>query len=274
MRLALTIQTPEVETPLPVALLQGSFTEKLEKAVRWGADGVELMTVDPQSLDSASMRSELQRLRLGIAALGSGALAFSAGLTLLNADPEKADMAQSRLRHLIHFAAQLGAPLVTIGSFRGRAAWVGESGKRRLAEILREYAGYAAQYGIRLALEPLNRYEADLIANVQEGLDFLKEVDHPALGLVVDTYHMNIEESSFTEPFRQAMAAGKLFHVHLGDNNRLYPGGGMIPFPSILQVLRETGYQGYLSAELLANPDPDTAAEQTMDYMSKLLGRR
>jgi sugar phosphate isomerase/epimerase len=99
----------------------------------------------------------------------------------------------------------------------------------------------------------------------------MEEVDHPSVGLLLDTFHVNIEESSWTVPFHQAMRARKLFHVHLGDNNRLPPGQGLIDFPAILSTLEENGYTGWLSAELLGIPDLDTAGQKTMDYMSHLM---
>jgi sugar phosphate isomerase/epimerase len=91
------------------------------------------------------------------------------------------------------------------------------------------------------------------------------------LGLLLDTFHVNIEEASWTEPFARVFAAGKLFHVHLGDNNRLPPGKGLIDFQAILQTLQSVGYQGFLSAELLALPDADSAAADTLTYMHRLL---
>ena len=271
MKLALTIQTPEVEPLIPVALLSGAFAEKLAKAARLGADGVELMTADPAALDSQAIRASLQQHGLEVAAVGSGAVPFATGLTLLHPDPAKADQAENRLYQLIDFAAAVGSPLVTVGSFRGRLAAVGTGGRERLVAILGQAAGYAAAHGVRLALEPLNRYEADLVNNAAEGLALVEEVGQPAFGLLLDTYHVNIEESSWTEPFRQVMAARRLWHVHLGDNNRWPPGYGLIDFPAIVATLRQIGYTGYLSAELLARPDPDTAARQTLAYMRPLL---
>ncbi len=137
--------------------------------------------------------------------------------------------------------------------------------------MLRRAAEHAAAAGIRLALEPLNRYEADLINTAEQGLEFVEEVGHPALGLLLDTYHANIEEASWEAPFRSLTEAGRLWHVHLGDNNRLPPGRGMIDFCALLRLLRSLGYDGALSAELLAIPDPDTAACQTVEYMRPLL---
>jgi sugar phosphate isomerase/epimerase len=271
MRLALTIQTPEVPVQVPVALLSGNLAEKLAKAARMGAEGVELITTQPASLDISVYLEQLGRNNLQVAAVASGGMAFAARLTLLHADPATAALARLRLDEMIALAAALHAPFVTVGSFRGRVVVDKERSLAGLTQILRRAGERAAKAGVRIALEPLNRFEGDLINNVAEGLAFLNELNHPAVGLLMDTFHVNIEENSWTEPFRQAMQAGKLFHVHLGDNNRLPPGHGLIDFAAILASLHETGYTGWLSAELLGKPDPDTAGQETIDYMSHLM---
>jgi sugar phosphate isomerase/epimerase len=271
MKLSLTIQTPEVPAQVPVALLSGTLEEKLAKAARMGAAGVELITTEPASLDIAALHAQLDRNGLQVAAVASGGMAFAARLTLLNPEAQTAALARQRLDELIVLASALNAPVVTVGSFRGRSVGNRESSLSELAQALRRAGDRAAEAGVGIALEPLNRFEGDLVNNVAQGLEFLKEIDHPAVGLLVDTFHVNIEESSWTEPFRQAMIAGKLFHVHLGDNNRLAPGKGLIDFAAILHTLDEIGYAGWLSAELLPSPDPDTAGQQTLDYMTRLM---
>ena len=269
MKLSLAVQTAEVQF-IPVALLSGSFEEKLAKAAALGADGVELMPADPAALDAAAIRASLEQNNLGAAAIGSGGVKFVTDLSLLHPDPKKADQARARLDDLIDLAAAVGAPLVTVGSFRGLLAPVGSGGRERLVSILQQAGAYAQSRGVRLAIEPINRYEADLINNADEGLAFLEAVGHPAVGLLLDTYHVNIEESSWTDPFRRVMAAGKLWHVHLGDNNRLPPGQGLIDFAAIVTTLQQIGYTDWLSAELLALPDGDIAAEQTLSHMRSL----
>lgn len=271
MRLALAVQTPDVAAPLPVALLAGSWPEKLEKAARLGLDGLELMTADPARAGAAAVRAGLEARGLAAVAVGSGAAAIQDGLTLLHNDPALAARAATRLAELIDFAAQVGAPLVTIGSFRGRLASAGPDGRRRLEQILQRAADRAAAVGVRLALEPLNRYEADLIHTAEQGLAFVETVGHPALGLLLDTFHANIEEASWEAPLRLLMQAGRLWHVHLGDSNRLPPGQGRIDFAAIVRTLRALGYDSALSAELLALPDPDTAARRTVEHMRPLL---
>lgn len=271
MKLAFAMTTPEVNAPVPVALASGSFAERLEKAARWGYDGVELMAARPHELDAALIRAQVVSMGLEVAAIASGAVFLVDKLTLLAADADVMCRAAARLDALIDFAAAVSAPIVTIGSFRGRLAWAGDGARKRLIETLRSAAAHAADQGVRLVLEPLNRYESDIIQNTGEALAFLDEVGHSHLGLLLDTYHVNIEEPSMTECFRQGMAAGRLWHVHLGDSNRLPPGQGHFDFAGVAATLKECGYTDYLSAELLPRPDPDAAAEATIRHMRRLV---
>ncbi len=269
MLLSLSIQTPEVPAQVPIALLTGSLEEKLSKAAGIGYDGVELITTDPKGIDRTFLLSLLNRYGLKVSAVASGGMAFAAKLTLLHADPATAALARQRLEEMIDLAAEIGAPVVTVGSFRGRAVGSLEHSKQELAAILHRAGQHAAARGVRLALEPLNRYEGDVLHTAAETLSFLAEVGSPAVGVLLDTYHLNIEESSWTDPYCQVMAAGKLFYCHLGDNNRLPPGRGLIDFGSILRTLKQIGYDGWLSAELLPMPDADTAARLTAESMRK-----
>ena len=269
MRIALSIQTSEVERVLPLALLSGTFEEKCQRAAAYGADGIELITTDPDSLDVLNISEILTRNHLFPAAISSGGMASTKGLTLMNPDPGIAEAAYRKLERLIMFAGALGSPVVTIGSFRGRMNVENGMSPAQFAELLNRAGEYAKMNAVRVAIEPLNRYETDFIFNTQQGLEFLQEVDHPAVGLLIDTFHANIEESSRTRPFLDALEAHKLFHVHIADNNRLPPGAGMIGFDEILRALDQNGYEGYISAELLPKPDPDTAARLTISYTRK-----
>jgi sugar phosphate isomerase/epimerase len=272
MKLALATPTSEVEVPVPVALLSGTFEERLQKAAHLGYDGVELLVARPDELSAKEISIQVSKVGLEVAAIGTGAVYLADKLTLLASDPEVSRRATARLNALIEFAAALGAPIVTIGSFRGRLAWAGGAEARDiLVDILRGCAQKAMGQGVHLALEPLNRYETDIVQTAAQGLALIEEVGHSHLGLLLDTYHVNIEESSLTEPFRQAMVTGHLWHVHVGDSNRLPPGQGHLDFPGIVAALQESDYQGYLSAELLSRPDPDAAAEATIKHMRQLM---
>jgi sugar phosphate isomerase/epimerase len=273
MKIALATQTPEVDRPAVVSLLSGTFEERAAKASEWGADGLELLPFHPAALDAQAVRETLQRHGLEAAAIGSVLLGFG-GITLLDAEAEKARRAEARLHELIDFAAATGASLVGIGGHRGRIASIGsEQGPARLVSILREAAVYASARNVRIAIEPINHYQTDYITNVDEGLAVLDKIDHPAAGLLLDTCHMNIEESSWSGAFERAMAAGRLWHVHVADNNRLAPGHGLIDFQVVVAALRDAGYSGYLSAEVFAQPDADSAARASLATMGRILNQ-
>jgi sugar phosphate isomerase/epimerase len=178
-----------------------------------------------------------------------------------------------RLEELIFFAAHMKARCVTIGGFRGRGAWLpyGKDPLGILADALARVCYNAESRDVRLAIEPLNRYETDILNTCEQTLAFTERIGSNALGVLLDTFHVNIEEPSLTGCFEQALNRGRLCHVHLGDSNRLPPGKGHLDFEAIVGVLRESGYRRYLSAELLPVPDPDTAAGQTAEHMLKLL---
>lgn len=271
MSLLLCVQTPEVSTRSPISLLSGSFEEMLSKASEWGADGFELMPVEPSRVEAEAICTSMIAHHLNARAVGTALLSIVAGLTLLNPDSDIAAQAKTRFYQCIDLAAELGAPLVTIGGLRGRMSSVGSQGRQQLVAILREAALHAENQGVRLALEPVNRYQLDGIASAEEGLTFLDEVNHPALGLVLDTCHMTMEERSWTEPFRLVMSAGKLWHVHLADSNRMAPGNGLIDFQVILSTLKDIGYNGCLSIEVFAKPDPDSAAQEGLSHVRALL---
>jgi 5-keto-L-gluconate epimerase len=277
MKLSVVLSTPEVQAPVPVALLSGPFAERLDKAVQLGYQGVELMVLHPADLDAADIAAQVSGCGLEIAAIASGAIAMLDRLTLLGCDPASSAAAEQRLYQLIDFTAATGARLVTIGGFRGRlanAAWTDARGARAyLVSVLQRAAACAAAAGVRLALEPLNRYESDIVNNAEEGLALVAEVGQENLGLLLDTFHMNIEEAQYDTAIRTAARAGRLFHIHLGDSNRLAPGQGHLDFGTILANLHAVDYRGYLSAELLAHPNGDAAAANTAQHMLGLLQR-
>lgn len=273
MKLSLAIQTPEFSSRSPISILSGTFTEMAEKAQMWGAEGIELMPVEPTKLNPTELLAILKDHQLKTAAVGTALLAMLAGSTLLDPDTEKSETAYHRFIQIIDFAATVDAPLVTIGGFRGRFSALPGEGRTRLVEILRQAGNYAQSRGIRIVLEPINRYQSDGITTIKDGLLFLEEVEHSEIGLLVDTCHMVMEETSWDEPLRQIAAAGKLWHVHIADSNRRYPGQGFVDFPTIISTLNKLGYDQSLVMEILALPDPDTAAREGLAYMQSLLGK-
>jgi len=96
---------------------------------------------------------------------------------------------------------------------------------------LQECSRSARPAGVRLALEPINRYECTLINTVAEGLELIKLVGEDNFGLLLDTFHMNIEEPDIEESIRKC--GERIFHFHVADSNCWYPGAGHLDFPGI-----------------------------------------
>lgn len=262
---------PDVEYG-PLALLSGTFGEKASKARAFGYDGIELMVRDPAGLDWAQTRQVLAGNGLEVSQVVTGELYGADGLCLVTPDAGLRARAVARTRAVIDLAEYLDHAMVNVGRLRGRLDWL--QGMTAdpwgfAAERLAEIAGYAAARDVRITLEPINRYEVDFVASTQDGLRMVRDVGAPNFGLMLDLFHMNIEDASIEESLRAA--DGHLWHVHIADSNRLYPGAGHIPFAPIFDTLRALGYSGYVSAELLPRPDADTAARRTIEFLKQHL---
>ena len=112
---------------------------------------------------------------------------------------------------------------------------------------LRDLAGYAATKGIRLALEPLNRFETDFLNTVDQGVELLDEIGCDNVGFLLDTFHMNIEEKSLGQAIRRA--GSRLFDFHACSNDRGTPGQDHLDWDEISKALRDIGYDGAVVIE-------------------------
>ena len=202
--------------------------------------------------------------------MGTGAGWLLHHLTLTTADPAARSRAREFVRAVIDTAGALGAPAI-IGSMQGR--WGGEVGRpdalRLLGEALSALAEQAAKYGTQLFYEPLNRYETNLVNTLADGVELLRSLPAKNVRLLADLFHMNIEETDLAAAF---IAAGKMVgHVHFVDSNRRPAGYGHLDFAPIGRALRESGYEGLASAEALSYPDPQTAAQRTIEAYRKFI---
>ncbi len=115
------------------------------------------------------------------------------------------------------------------------------------AEGLRQVADHAAGLGVSIAVEPVNRYETFLVNTAAQAVTVCDMIDRPNVGIHLDTYHMNIEEKRWDEPFRQAGA--RLCHIHLCENDRGIPGTGLVDWDTLFATLGEMQYDGYAGME-------------------------
>ena len=267
MKLAIVLSTQPAK--FNAVAFKGDLEANVAKIARWGYDGVELAIRDPHIVDAEAIAAIMDRYNLAIPAIGTGQAWGEEGLSFPDPDPAIRRAAIERVKSHIPLAARFNAVII-IGLLRGIVK-PGVSQRQAMAwvvEALQECSEAAAPHGVRLALEPINRYETTLINTVREGLSLIEQVGADNFGLLLDTFHMNIEEPDMEESIR--LAGDRIFHFHVADSNRWYPGAGHIDFRSLLQTLFETGYEGFISGEFMPEPDADTAAQRAISYLRNL----
>ncbi|MDD5765245.1 MAG: 5-keto-L-gluconate epimerase [Candidatus Marinimicrobia bacterium] len=266
MKLSIVISTQPAK--FSALAYKGKLAENIAKIKALGYDGVELAIRDPKLLDIAMLESLLVKYEFPVVAIGTGQAYGEEGLSFTSPEEAIRRSAIERIKSQIHLAERLKS-FVIIGLIRGnkRPETDAELTTRWLIEAMQECA--TENPGVRLVIEPCNRYETNIINTVDEGLEFLKTLAQPNVGLLLDTFHMNIEEANMLASIGKA--GSRLFHFHIADSNRWHPGTGHIDFKAVVDRLKKIGYTGYLSAEILPLPDSDIAAKNTSEYMHRLI---
>jgi len=191
------------------------------------------------------------------------------GLAVLSLTPEDVDLAHpdSKVRteaedyylRLLDFAAATGAPVVSchgaVGRVRALADYTEEC--RYFLAAVQHIAARANQLNLLLAMEILNRYESHLLNTAVQAIEFVTTMGASNVGLLLDAYHMNIEEA---DPYAAILDAGeRLFLFHAADSNRQAVGRGHTDFMALMRALQRIGYTGDVIIECTAaGPDPFT----------------
>jgi D-psicose/D-tagatose/L-ribulose 3-epimerase len=244
MRHALGVNTWVWTSPLTDAAL----AELAPRIAGWGFDVVELPVENPGDWDPA--RAAALLADLGLAA--SVVLVMGAGRELVAADATTVLSTQDYLRHVVDVARVVGSPAIAGPAYAsvGRT-WRMSPAERqtRYAELrdsLAPVAEHAAAAGVRVAVEPLNRYETSLLNTVDQALAALDGMPD-SCGIALDVYHMNIEETDVAAAVRRA--GGRIAHVQVCANDRGAPGADHLDWPGFLAALDDAGYQGPLVIE-------------------------
>jgi sugar phosphate isomerase/epimerase len=265
MKSAITIsQVPEAaggpfvfRDPLP---------QSFAKAAALGFDAVELFLPGPDFVTVEEVKSLAQTHSLAIAAVGTGAGMLRHGLTITDACAEKREAAMDFVLSMIDFGGHLNAPAI-LGSMQGRNTH--DHALEQLVTNLRRCGERAAKHGVPFLYEPLNRYETNLINRQEDAVRFLEDHNLKNVLLLADLFHMNIEENDLPAAIR---ATGRhIGHIHYADSNRQAMGYGHTDAGPIIAALREIKYSGFISAEILALPDPEAAARQTISSIRSFL---
>jgi D-psicose/D-tagatose/L-ribulose 3-epimerase len=203
----------------------------------------------------------------------------------------EADEGVRYLRSCIDVARTLGSPTVA-GPFYSAVGrcWRSTPEERardvaQVAATLRGLGEYAADRGVVLGVETLNRFETSFLNTTAQALELIEHVDHPSVGLALDVFHLGIEEKHVADALR---AAGRrLVHLQVAENDRGTPGTGSLPWREVAKALREIEYSGRVVIETFSDrveaiaraaaiwrplaPDADTLAREGLAFLRPLL---
>jgi sugar phosphate isomerase/epimerase len=273
IKVAAVIGAPDLQKDT-LAVYSNDLEKGFGRVADLGYQGVELMTKNPITLDGPGMKRLLDGAGIPLVSLCTGHVFGEDGLGLVGPDREVCSRAMKRLKEFVDFAADNfgDGTMVNIGRSRGQG--YAEDPNRTLDEMAKafgELADYARPKGIRLVLEPITVNQTNFINTTRDGIDMVDRVGRDNFGLMLDVYHMNIEDDDIYESIRQA--GKRCWFCHFTDNNRKYPGSAHLDFKRIVDTLQEIGYDGYVSMEILPWPDGDTAARKAIAHVKQFISK-
>jgi sugar phosphate isomerase/epimerase len=230
---------------------EAPLDEILARIAGAGCEGVELLG-EPDRWPAGEIRRLLARHHLEPLALTASCKVPETRRDLAHPDAGVRADAVAHLVQCLRLAAEIGAPLVQMlpsGESRLVPIATREQEWRWSVEGMRAGAREAERLGVRIAVEPLNRYEAYLVTTMDEALAYLDDVGSAWVGMTFDVFHAHLEERDPVE----ALGAGgrRVWHVHLADTNRRALGRGHLDVPRMLAALRQAGYEGALVLEVV-----------------------
>lgn len=227
--------------------IDGKVREQFPRLRELGADGVEVPIFDPGSIAVDEIRSAAEREGLDLTASG----ALPPGTRFYEDGSPRCD-AEQYMRDTIRTAAALGAD-VLCGPFYKPVGELDDSvpfdtQRRRTGEALAPLVAEADEAGVTVAIETLNRFETDLLNTVADGIALCGAAGGGA-GLLLDTFHMNIEEKDSAAGITATAKAGRLAHVHASENDRGIAGTGQVRWNEVAEALRGSGYDRWVVLE-------------------------
>ena len=253
-----------------------------------GFDGVELPMFDRDTANAAAWGKAMDNLGL----IRSGTCAFGPEDHLISNDPKVRQHALDSIKQILDCCAAAGCSVMAghatqaLGVFTGKGPTQDEWKWAR--DGMKEAAEHAGKVGVKIALEALNRFECYFLNCMADARQFVKEVNHPACGVMYDTFHANIEEKSAKEAITSVKDV--LVHVHISESDRSTPGTGMVHWDETFDTLQAIGYDGVLCCEAfgLALPkltaatkiwrkmyaSEDQLAKDVLAFMKKQVGKR
>jgi D-psicose/D-tagatose/L-ribulose 3-epimerase len=216
----------------------------VDKVARFGFDLIEICVEDPATIDAKAIRQRADAAGIGATVCG----AFGPDRDMSADDPAVRRNAIDYVRRCAEIAQALGSDIVVgpmysaVGRTRMAEPEERKAQRALAAESIRIAADDAAGRDVKLALEPLNRFETDMVNTVEQGVALVEQIGRSNVGLLIDTFHMNVEEKSLPAAIRRA--GRHIFEFHACSSDRGTPGEDHLDWPGIVKALRDVGFPG------------------------------
>jgi sugar phosphate isomerase/epimerase len=251
-------------------LLGGDPVENIAKAKRMGYDAVELHFDSPSEIAIGKLAGACEKYHIQVSGIATGSIFVAHKLSLIDDSDQIREAAIRSIKEYVDLAQAVNS-LVIIGCVRGNlpngvGRYIYET---RLTGSLEQIADYASKRNVSLVLEAINRYENNYLNTAAEVAYYIKSSKIPNLKILMDTFHMNIEEKGIIKTIAENKEL--LGYIHFADSNRQYPGAGNMDFANIVTMLKAIGYNGYVSFECLPLPSGDEAAKAAINHIRAML---
>jgi sugar phosphate isomerase/epimerase len=272
MKLCYQVATPDVAIAPSVTAFQGSLDHTFGRLGELGYDGVELMTLNPMELDWNQVKREAEKNKLDVVLICTGEIFGQKKLSFMDKNPEVRSEARIRVKEIIDFASFLGAK-INIGRVRGQYCdeLPREVSYGYAVDAFKDISEHAGRNNVKIALESVTIMQTNFINTIEEAVKMVDDVDNEYFKLMMDVFHLNIEEKDIFEVIKKY--ADYNIHVHLADNNRRYPGHCGLDFEKIIKAFKETGFDGAYCTEIFQLPDQETAAEGAIKHLRPIFNK-
>lgn len=269
MKLGITVSTYETQFG-PIIFRDGNIAQNIKDMKSLGYDGVDLFTnrkTDDELKEYKKMFAD------GGVEINTYLAIFLAemGVKLSEIDDDKRKRDVKLFMEQIDKAKLIGANSIALGFIRGG---IGEGDNyddcaKRLADSLYIVGEHAHKQGIVIGLEPINRYELNFLNDVRETVNFIKKNNFKGVGVLADTFHMNIEDTNFRQSILSAK--GMISNLHAPSSHRRATGTGHLDYDEIFKALLDINYDGYITLEAFAKPDAITCARESVEFIRNKL---
>jgi D-psicose/D-tagatose/L-ribulose 3-epimerase len=247
-----------VNTMVWTTRVDASRASLLSRIREWGFDGAELFLSPNEPEDIPAVRKMLEQNHLECTTCS----VIPRECHLVSGDPAVRAKGVEFLKTCMDRTAELGARLVCGPMFAGLGVMTGRRRTREewgwAVEGVQVVARHAQKRNVTLCLEPLNRFETYFLNTLEDAAQLIHDIGEPNVKIHFDTFHSNIEERHPAEALRAV--AKHLGHVHISENDRGVPGTGHVDWKGVLTTLKDVRYDGWMTIESFAQPEPDLAA--------------